>query len=1372
MVIQKKYSWKRFWCPRTAEINLGDSGFLYDPESEYGGILNPNVVPFSSFRETQFLGLLGEPGIGKSFALQKEVVAAKIHVQEHGGDVLYLNLGAIGSEDRLERKLFLSPEFERWKEQKRTLYIFLDSLDECLLSMPKLSNLLADELKQLAPDNLYIRIACRTINWPLSLEKTAKFVYPENEVKVFELVPLRRSDVLSAIQENNINPDQFMDEVSSRDVVPFAIKPLTLKLIINLFIKNGGLPNNRFELYRQALLALCEEQNQERRDSGLRGALNAEQRLSIASRIAALTIFCGKNSIWIGPNQGEISENDLRLSEIVGGNNAASSSTFSINEEAILETLGTGLFSSRGPNRMGWSHQTYAEFLAAKYVFTHQMEVRQMISLFCNPVGRDNKIIPQLVSTASWGASISSDFFRTLIELDPEVLLYCDFSSVSEDDRERLLDSLLSLYDKGDIFDSDWSIKEKYSQLKHPRIEDQLKPYISDVGKGVVVRRVAIDIAEECSLIGLQGDLLKIALDKYENIIIRKKAIRSIRQIADEEEIRNLRPLLSSDFSQDYEDELKAEILKTLWPNHVSLQEVLGVLEPPKKDNFIGSYNLFLREGFALGIEAGDVEKVLGWIVNNTEEWKRVYILKKFVKSVFERIISFIDDDKCLEAVTHTYLGLIKKHIFVFDEDDKSITDDHVRRFRLGVEFLKVISDEDKYNDYIYYLRGNLFYTSDVSELLKLFSRDFSQPFKKNLARLIRYLFVYEQFDLVVMECQNEPILQEEFKDLLQPIMLDSPEAEEIKKRHYSNTSRKEILEPLPLVRILECLDAIEEGRFDLWTSLLLNMTLEEDSTVYNWPDKDVRELPGWKIADPDTRSRIINAAKSYLINGSPEMDTLYEETTKLVAVVADHAFRLLMAEALETLGTFNEALWKKWAKLFFYSARNDDDHGIELLKRTYAVASIEIQDVAKVIIEKRGHGPMFDLRPIAEIWDGDIASLLLEAAESEDLPQVALSDLLNLLLAHNADGARSFAETLIPNPVPSEDDDTDVFMRALIAGEALLRNASDCGWPILWPMIQENKEYGRKLFVRVSSNEAIIDKLSDKQASDLYVWLAQEYSIKRDVLEEDSIIGPADFRDSILRHLGERGTEASCAAIEEIAKALPLEGWLKYTIYKAKKNLLRSNWCPPDPESIHELAVNPEASLVRSPDELLEVILISLERLERKLHGVTPMSRFLWNEDRPKNENDFSDFVEVHLREDLSRRGIVANREVEFRRLSNSGVGEKTDIVVDAVSPQVDGFQTVTVVIESKGCWNKELKTAMSNQLIDRYLIDERHRHGIYLVGWFLCEKWDPSDYKKGNTPKMSLEEARELFFDQSVQYSNDSVSVSSYIMDTRLPS
>jgi hypothetical protein len=99
----KRYNWKRFWHPRTGNIDLSDRGYLYDPDSEYGHIHNPDAVPFESIETVPCLVLLGEPGIGKTLTMDAERNTINARVEQEDGQTLWLDLHSYGSEDRLVR---------------------------------------------------------------------------------------------------------------------------------------------------------------------------------------------------------------------------------------------------------------------------------------------------------------------------------------------------------------------------------------------------------------------------------------------------------------------------------------------------------------------------------------------------------------------------------------------------------------------------------------------------------------------------------------------------------------------------------------------------------------------------------------------------------------------------------------------------------------------------------------------------------------------------------------------------------------------------------------------------------------------------------------------------------------------------------------------------------------------------------------------------------------------------------------------------------------------------------------------------------------------------------------------------------------------
>jgi len=702
---KKIYKWNRFWSPRTGQLNLGDGGFLWDPENEYGSMYNPDVKSFSAIESLPVLGLLGEPGIGKSFAMMSLVDDAKLRVASEGGQILYVDLRSVGSESRLEKKVFESSEFQAWYTNKIPLYIFLDSLDECLLSIQTASRLLADELRSYPKHNLFIRIACRTWDWPLGLEIAFKEHWGNECIGVFELAPLRRKDVVEAVRANELDPNQFIKEVQSREVVPLAIKPLTLEMLMNIFDHDGGLPSSKMEIYRRGCLLLADEPNQDRRDAHKFGTLSQQQRLITAGRIAALTIFAGKNAIWTGLDDGNIPSEDLILTHLVGGSESIDGNLFEINESALRETLSTGLFSSRGAQRMGWAHQTYAEFLAALYLTSREVSQSQIASLLFHPVSSGGKLVPQLAEVTAWLASMNHAVFSLVMEVDPEVILRGDMSSFDDEMKKALVQKLLWLYDEGGAADSDWDLRRFYYKLDHPDLADQLKSIITDTAKGVIVRRVAIDIAEACEITAIQAEILNVTLNPMEVDHIRTQAACAIWRIGDETAKRALLPLAEGNAGNDPDDELKGYALKSLWPDYISVDSLFACLTPPKRDSFIGSYHYFITDNISPSLTSDNIAVALSWVETSLSGWRRIYVGKKLIKRIIAKSTELLDSPSAAASFSKLVLKLLTDHNYEIIEALSEIkaNDDVRNRQRITNAVLSMVeSHQGKLDSYYY----------------------------------------------------------------------------------------------------------------------------------------------------------------------------------------------------------------------------------------------------------------------------------------------------------------------------------------------------------------------------------------------------------------------------------------------------------------------------------------------------------------------------------------------------------------------------------------------------------------------------------------------------------------------------------------------
>jgi hypothetical protein len=207
----------------------------------------------------------------------------------------------------------------------------------------------------------------------------------------------------------------------------------------------------------------------------------------------------------------------------------------------------------------------------------------------------------------------------------------------------------------------------------------------------------------------------------------------------------------------------------------------------------------------------------------------------------------------------------------------------------------------------------------------------------------------------------------------------------------------------------------------------------------------------------------------------------------------------------------------------------------------------------------------------------------------------------------------------------------------------------------------------------------------------------------------------------------------------------------------------------------VKKMLQQPTARWIDNEDDLLDLVLESLERFQKSLTGQSlPAVETLWRWDgagqsrsnfQPKDEEALSDDVARWLRADLgTNAGVVVNREVQPRR------GNRTDVIVEAVrsgvSPDSD---KCVIVIEVKGCWHPEVKTAIESQLVDDYLRPNGWRCGIYLVGWFVCDRWKiPKNRLAGKNladAKMELKGYAKATM-QNAQY----VRVESFLLDCSL--
>ena len=1387
---------RRFLCTRDGKFSLSDNGFLSDPDGDYGHFLNPEITSFDSLTDCRCLVLLGEPGIGKSTEIERMVKVEEARVGGEG-EVLYFRLRDYQTDLFLNQEIFENASMKRFESGTHALYLFLDDLDEGLLSVTTLATLLNSRLKKLPVERLYLRIACRTAEWPPVLEKALNDLWREEQLKILELVPLRKRDVREFVELAGYSPDAFIEEILEKEAVSLAIKPLTLNFLVRLFGEHQALPKTQIELYNEGCRLLCSDVNDSRIDSGRTSPFSSEQLLAVAERIAAVTVFANMAAIWKAPDQGDVPGGDITVNKLCGGTETVAQEAFQITEAHIRETLKTGLFNSRGANRIGWAHKTYTEFLAARYLFQRGMTIAQKMSLLTHPGDEENRLIPQLHETAAWLAGMDREVFRAILHYDPQVLLLSDVPNAEPADQASLVKSLLELFEQEKLFDDDWDLRSKYKKLNHSTLADQLRPYITDPTRGFLVRQVAIDIAEDCGLTSLQTELATISLDITQPMAARVNAAYALNKVGDKETKAMLKPLAYGEAGDDPDDQLKGCGLKAIWPALISAEEMLSLLTFPKRAHFTGSYKTFLYD-CAKYLNPSDLVMALHWIESAEIEPDGLDARSQVRDDILALAWHHLEQPEVLALLVRiffsSYRQLDKSSIKAFDQSAST-------RHRVLEALLPELP---KLKDTLYCFissKAPLVRNEDLSYVIHLIKRESHPDIKVALSELCYRAFDIQDLnhtELILDACQTEKVLMNRFREFLEPIELDSQQAERLKARYIEwniAPGPPELPEPteqeqLIIERISEAILKGEAGDQEQWWWLNRLLTIAIGSKY--WGDEtetDLRALPRWKTLDASTRGRILNLAKHYVVWGEPRTEEWFGTNTTFCSALAGYrALLLLYQEEPEHLFSLSGNVWEKWIPIILTctvpSEIDKQESHNQLVKHCYEQSKNIVQEyLLKLVDLENADGSLHRILSKFEYcWDDDLRSLLESKLQDKTLTPLCFRQLLEELLEQESEFAKEYAQSILVTLEANESES-----RRMVAAGALFAHAKDFDWNPLWHLIENNTEFGHSLFTTLAHNphkhyREIFAGLKEHHLAQLYCWLAQQFPHKDDPdLKDFRVITYDDsvrrFRDSILDFLREKGSREAIYAIQSIATTLPELDWVKFVLLRAQARMRQVTWKPQTPATILALAANSKKRLVQSGVQLLEVVIASLDRLSQKLHGETPAVADLWNQlsrktFTPKDENHLSDYVKRHLDEDLKQRGIVINREVEIRRSPGAPIGERTDIRVEAITPtgRTNEVDKVSVIIETKGCWNDELSEAMRTQLKERYLKEGFCSHGLYLVGWFACAKWDTSDRRKSRSERLGLDTLHEQLRNQAETLSQHGTLIKPYILDATL--
>ncbi|WP_434391362.1 NACHT domain-containing protein [Melittangium boletus] len=1374
--------WQRFWLPRGHPALLRQ-GYLPEPDPEEAETALPLATLPELLLKKRCVALLGEPGMGKTTTLAQERSAIERHCAQTQTGLLWLNLNAFGSEDRLARALFENEKVAQWRRSTHTLCFVLDSFDECHLRIDTLSTLLRQELEGLPTERLRLFIACRPAHWPEALEQRLRELWPDEAFSEVELAPLRLRDVRALASASQIDPDAFCAEVERRDAAALATRPVTLRFMLEAF-KRGGLPVDRWQLYWEGCRFLAQENNPDRRDSRLRGELDAEERLAVASRVAALMLLANREEVWLHPPD-EPWPGSTRLDELVGGEERVGPArSVSVSDDALRETLDSGLFGPAGPHRVGWAHRTYAEFLAAHFLSRHEVPRAQLSSLLRHPEDSSQRVVPPLQGVAAWLALKDDTCFALILELDPWILLGGEALAQRPEWSERLVESLLrSLVQSRAL--GGFEYRKHYARLAHPHLGEQLRRYLRAPQASELVVRHVLNIATACGERALAPDCADIAWDETRPTDIRAQALEFLGKFGGPEDKQRLLPMALRAEHVDAQGYLRGAALTMLWPECLSTDQLFSHLsargEHPVQT--LSGVEDFLRSR----LPSAELPRALQWLLDcdaQQEPWAKRFVgdhdFATIGTELLQRAWMHLEAPGVFEpfvAVFWIWLGSHRELI-----RDKQWAESDTRRWRV----LDGLAATRKHSTALSRLEDCLAGPRDFAPLLSRAERASSEDDQRQWASLA--LKVYSARDPAhrdawVQAAHRHEVIAQVFSHL-SPLDQGPVGA----NRDNPSSPNEPVPAPsAPFVRACEhLLQRIEGGDVLRWFALVeLLMPPGSEETSFLTSAKRWSELPD------SLQRRCVGAGRMFLIKCHSRTEPWLEGAPlDWPAACAYWAFFLLGQVQPGELEFLPEAVWRHWTTLVLAApclSRDWMQQAAEggIRGRLIALASrhapVEVHRGARRLLSHGGKGYAFDsfCLGLHASWRNDLLlQHALETLRDTSLDRAKHDQLLRVLLRHGDPEARRHAESRLTSAQePSR--------RIRLAALMLLDDPSGC-WRIVWPLIQQDVELGRSVLDEVARKEgvaAIIARVfSLDQLVDLYVWIEQHGGTR------DPTGGEGRFDQVMTRHslqgacwavfmdAGTSSLVSLCRALDRLHQELPrpLDARVEVALVHAQEALRQASWNPPSPAELLRLLDSRQARVVQSGAQLLDVLLESLARLQEELHGETPALGFLWNEWtqdgrvhlKPKEENDLSDWVKRHLEKDLVDRRLIVNREVEIRATEQARPGQRVDLRVDALARSPEGQEErISVIIEVKGCWNRGTWSAMREQLVERYLAENTCRHGLYLVGWYACSAWDATTYPEEG--RVSLERARQVLDRQAQELSRGPTLVRAFVLD-----
>ncbi|WP_155636836.1 NACHT domain-containing protein [Burkholderia gladioli] len=1284
---------------------------------------------------------------------------------EKSGLVLSLDLGQYGDASTLAKAL--GRTLAQCAGSEGDPLLMLDALDECRVNINRAETVIQEALLDSGYTNLRLVISCRTSAWPDSLAEALRTQWSgKGDVKIFNIAPHSREYVSARLEAVGLNPEEFFSALDSARAHGLALRPLGLNFLLAQSKEGTEFSSSRWALYESGCAALLQPTRRQLEDGNVRIS-NVTERMQLAGLMGAIVLLTNKTDFSIYPDTAYFGGPSERI-----GMDAIA--TFPLpkgeiswrpDRQQCLEVLDSGLFVTRRDGSVAFAHRTYAEFLAAHFLSSLELSAREALRLLTLP-GATDTLTPQLQQLAAWMTYSNRELRQFILKADPALLFD---GSVLADDLAvgDIFDDIVHLVENHKFSIYDASLTQSYRKLAHPLLLEKLRGILRDRGRTPAVRQFASNVAAECNLVVELPELLAISLDSSENYEVRQSAANAIRDSSADAMKVKLFPLMRGEHSDDIEDELKGIAIHCAIDQGMSAGSLVGVLTVEKRPMYAGAYAFALRRFEKMPLSADDVLPIIAWLKGQLGGEPLDFSWDDVVFRIFSITALAVSESNLHrpEFGEIAWLALSRHHKLSSSRRTRAFDDalalDRLdeRRQKMFVALLMSAGGDAQLAAYTLLHGTGLIKYEDGSFLIELYRRQStSERAKEILAHVFTYLLT--DVNAVVRDWaldaagpdaeRPDPLLRRILGQSLVAVELDSELADLLRrthsmsKRNHGEPEQKEGQKSIDL--LMSCLASSESGNFGRWRDMALCVRYV-DSVRYIWaPALEVAASPLWNTLDDVTKGRLLTAAHEFLRNEPPVEQMLAPNTMHTQEDAAVAACVLLHSVANESSEKIGE-LAVRWVRaLGRYACDEQPRKSIDELlgkamKQSRGVVCRELVEICRLnITHEQPRMPDFAKAVWMESLIADLEALL------PSLFGASFLCLVKYLLEHDSKRA---VDELFGRIERADVLSSDFNVSCL---ELIARNEPKHFVESVWPRLSDDITTVEALaakYQHIGASQPLPVLLIDAGMTAQLFELLEARCPAVDDIQMSGLVKPRhhvqEFRNCCITSLREMATAKSVAALEKIAARHPGHTWIAYAAHQAEQKANRDAWIPFEAAELVAVMKLAAGRVTRTEAELHAVVMEELQDINDKIsaRGILPSVYFLWDENPsvPKHEPRLSDWLALELRARLSPRGAVVNREVQVRSHNPKGLGERTDVLVEVSTggKQRAADKILQLVIEVKGCWNPGLLSAPEVQLRDNYMAAMQAAYGIYLVFWFLCDRWCDKDFRKRDTRRLT---------------------------------